>query len=126
MALTSASHESGAYPIFHDLIVASVNFLSSSKYFLALSAKAEFHKTADQNDTAISMVLSTRSRSVLTAGGSALTMTPALPANNRRASGKSIPSCFMINAKISPPSPQPKQCQICLGFDTMNDGVFSS
>jgi len=31
----------------------------------------------------------------------------------------------MTNLKISPPVPQPKQCQICLAGETKKDGFFS-
>ena len=50
---------------------------------------------------------------------------PARSANWAKASGNSIPSFFIRNPKISPPKPQPKQCQICLSGLTIKEGSLS-
>ena len=55
----------------------------------------------------------------------ALSSTPAFSASRASASRKSSPSRRMTNVKMSPCSPQPKQCHVSRSGVTMNDGVFS-
>ena len=50
---------------------------------------------------------------------------PARAASRLRASGKVRPSRFMTKLKMSPPSPQPKQCQLSRAGVTTKLGVFS-
>ena len=51
--------------------------------------------------------------------------TPARWASRRSASGNAIPSRRITNEKMSPPSPQPKQCHVSRAGVTMKLGVFS-
>src|SRR6476646_3874355 len=51
--------------------------------------------------------------------------TPARAASVRRASGNVALSRCMTKLKMSPPSPQPKQCQLSRAGVTTNEGVFS-
>ena len=51
--------------------------------------------------------------------------TPARPASERSAVGKSTPSRSMTKLKMSPPRPQPKHCQRSRVGVTVNEGVFS-
>src|ERR1035437_7395188 len=50
---------------------------------------------------------------------------PAFAATRLSASGKVRFSCFITKLKISPPSPQPKQCQLSRAGVTTKLGVFS-
>ena len=52
-------------------------------------------------------------------------VTPAFSARIFKAPLKSTPSTFSINEKASPPSPQPKQCQLPRSGETWKEGVFS-
>ena len=49
----------------------------------------------------------------------------AFSANCSTASLKPIPSIFIRNEYTFPPTPHPKQWNICLSGDTENDGDFS-
>src|ERR1035437_1938840 len=50
---------------------------------------------------------------------------PARAARRLSASGKLRPSRFITKLKMSPPSPQPKQCQLSRAGVTTKLGVFS-
>ena len=121
----SASQVSGAYPTPNRSRVSSVK-PRSARYWRAGSACVAWRNTSRYQAMDASRASRSRFRCRSSLAPWAETSTPAFSARRLRASRKSSPSRFMTKVKMSPCSPQPKQCHDSRSGLTVNEGVFST